>query len=102
MTTDAYRQASGDQCDHDDDYELLVGPRGFSCLLTEPEDRRWCRDLKPVIAELNCLNKRVEEMNDAFAKIRMTVMSEPDDEFPWLTEELLMLIDSVMTKEYRT
>lgn len=42
--------------DHDDTYELLRGPNGFECLLTEPEDRTWGRDGKPVIAELNRLH----------------------------------------------
>lgn len=38
-----------------EDYELLIGPNGFECALTEPEDRTFERDLGPIIAELNRL-----------------------------------------------
>jgi len=43
----AYRIATNEEfkaytCD--EAYSLLVGPRGFKCLLTEPEDRNWHRD----------------------------------------------------------
>lgn len=38
-----------------EDYEVLLGPDGFQCILTEPEDRTWNRDLKAVIFELNHL-----------------------------------------------
>ena len=36
-------------------YNELVGPNGFSCVLTEPEDRTWYRDGASVIIELNRL-----------------------------------------------
>lgn len=34
-------------------YELLVGPDGFECCLTEPEDRTWSRDLREAKDRLN-------------------------------------------------
>ena len=49
-------------------YDLLVGPDGFECLLTEPEDRTWWRDGKGVVKELNRLADRVEELEQALAK----------------------------------
>jgi hypothetical protein len=39
----------------DEYYELLIGPDGFECVLTEPEDRTFRRDLKPLVIELNRL-----------------------------------------------
>ena len=41
----------------EDSYDLLVGPNGFQCCLTEPEDRTFYRDLSPIIGELNRLRK---------------------------------------------
>ena len=38
-----------------EDYDLLIGPDGFRCALTEPEDRIFSRDLKPLVIELNRL-----------------------------------------------
>lgn len=37
----------------DETYDTLVGPDGFACTLTEPEDRIWCRDGKEVVDRLN-------------------------------------------------
>jgi hypothetical protein len=42
-----------DDADCDSSYEVLVGPNGFECILTEPEDRCWSRDLRDVVNELN-------------------------------------------------
>ena len=39
-----------------EDYDLLIGPDGWECVLTEPEDRRWFRDLSPVVDRLNELH----------------------------------------------
>lgn len=55
-----YRQEHSD--DIDSMYELLVGPDGFEACLTEPEDRRWCRDGKPVVDKLNELHAEVERL----------------------------------------
>ena len=38
-----------------EDYEMLIGPDNFRCALTEPEDRTFYRDLKPIVEELNRL-----------------------------------------------
>lgn len=61
---DEYRVATDDELKDyncDECYSLLVGPNGFECLLTEPEDRNWYRDGKKVIDELNRLYKIVQE-----------------------------------------
>ena len=51
--------------DADDDgmYEGLQrrGEEDYFATLTEPEDRTFGRDLKPVVAELNALASRLEE-----------------------------------------
>jgi hypothetical protein len=50
----AYRRANEtERQDVYDLYDLLVGPNGFECLLTEPEDRCWYRDGQAVIDKLN-------------------------------------------------
>lgn len=49
-------------CDWCEDYEMLVGPDGFTCYLTEPEDRCWYRDLSGVIDKLNTQHNRIEEL----------------------------------------
>lgn len=46
-----------------DEYDVLIGPNGFECVLTEPEDRIWSRDLRIVVDELNRLyteNKKLK------------------------------------------
>lgn len=43
-------------------YPELAGPAGFSCTLTEPEDRTWGRDLRPVVARLNEFHFEVEQL----------------------------------------
>lgn len=48
--------------DWDDTYDMLVGPDNFYCLLTEPEDRVWCRDLKYVVNKLNEQHKIIQEL----------------------------------------
>ncbi len=61
---DAYRIATTEEvkaADCCEDYDLLLGPDGFECLLTEPEDRRWSRDGKGVISELNRLHAKATE-----------------------------------------
>lgn len=39
-----------------DEYDVLIGPDKFECVLTEPEDRIWSRDLRIVMDELNRLH----------------------------------------------
>ena len=43
-------------------YSCLVGPDGFECTLTEPEDRTWGRDLLPVVERLNEYAARIREL----------------------------------------
>lgn len=40
-------------------YQTLVGPNGFICTLTEPEDRVWLRDLSVVMNRLNELEAKL-------------------------------------------
>jgi multidrug efflux pump subunit AcrA (membrane-fusion protein) len=48
--------------DSDDEYETLVGPDGFRCVLTEPEDRSFFRDLDEVVTKLNEQLARIREL----------------------------------------
>ncbi len=50
-------------CGWAEEYDMLHGPNGFECLLTEPEDRTWCRDGNEVIEELNRLQAEVERLH---------------------------------------
>lgn len=59
-----YHSVYGDELQTPDDplsgcdstYHVLLGPDGFECALTEPEDRNWDRDGAKVVAELNRLH----------------------------------------------
>lgn len=42
-----YSIHSGDEFNGDSCYQVLKGPDGFECWLTEPEDRSFYRDLAP-------------------------------------------------------
>ncbi len=46
--------------DWSEEYDMHVGPNGFKCCITEPEDRNFSRDLRMVITELNRLNREKE------------------------------------------
>ena len=48
--------------DWDENYHMLQGPDGFECLLTEPEDRKWYRDGRPVVERLNEQHKEIERL----------------------------------------
>ena len=50
-----YRRLSYEEKDNrfDENYDVLVGPDGFECMLGEPEDRMWCRDGKQAVERLN-------------------------------------------------
>jgi len=50
-----------------EDYEVLMGPDNFVCVLTEPEDRTWGRDLYDVVNELNKLNLIIIELEREIA-----------------------------------
>jgi hypothetical protein len=54
----------------------LIGPDGFSCYLGEPEDRTWFRDGRDAVDELNRLASRVEQLKQAFANARDTILNE--------------------------
>lgn len=61
-----FRQATDEEFEQrycDESYDLLVGPDDWECLLTEPEDRRWSRDLRPVIQKLNEQRAEINRLN---------------------------------------
>ena len=46
----------------DESYDMLRGPDGFECLLTEPENRTWWRDGKNAVARLNEQHAEIERL----------------------------------------
>jgi len=68
-----------DNHDMDPSYQLLIGPNGFKCRLTEPEDRTFHRDLAILVDELNrlyiennVLLYKIDELNYEIEYIRET------------------------------
>lgn len=57
-------------CDWCDYYDMLKGPDGFECLLTEPEDRCWSRDGKGVVKRLNEQAAEIARLRAALTAIR--------------------------------
>ena len=53
----------------DETYDMLRGPDGFECLLTEPEDRTWFRDGRNVVAKLNEQHAEIERLRKALAEV---------------------------------
>ena len=77
-TKAAYRVATNEekvgQCDPG--YDLLLGPGGFECLLTEPEDRIWCRDGSAVVGELNAKHDQMQMLAEACKEFRESVLHD--------------------------
>ena len=57
----SYRIANRDEQTCCYEYDQLIGPHGFECTLTEPEDRTWYRDLSEVVDELNKMYGIIKE-----------------------------------------
>jgi len=57
IIVDPEEKAAHGMCEN---YDTLIGPNGFICVLGEPEDRTWYRDANDVVVELNRLNTAVE------------------------------------------
>jgi len=70
-----YRVPCSDENDWDESYDMLRGPDGFECLLTEPEDRIWCRDLKDVVAKLNEQHEENERLRGLLSRV-LTIAAE--------------------------
>lgn len=54
------------------EYELCVGPDGFECSLTEPEDRTFYRDASVLLDEMNRLHAEIERLrarNEALEQV---------------------------------
>lgn len=73
---DEYRIAVNEEKDCCDEYEMIVGPNDFECVLTEPEDRTWYRDLSCVINELNRLLREVESLKESEAELKQKIVNE--------------------------
>ena len=80
--------------DHDMDpsYQLLIGPNGFKCRLTEPEDRTFHRDLAVLVDELNRLYAensvllyKIDELNDDTLYLKDKI-GELKDEIQYMRE----------------
>ena len=70
---DAYRHVpSGDFCEY---YDMLVGPDGFECLLTEPEDRNWYRDGRAVVDRLNAQHAELTALRAEVERLREAVLA---------------------------
>ena len=63
----AYHIDDNDE-DTDDTYETLVGPDGFSCTLTESEDRTFYRDLSEIVALLNSQHDEIVKLREKIGK----------------------------------
>jgi hypothetical protein len=67
MTEKPYRIATSEEntklgiCD---EYDTLLGPDGFECILTEPEDRYWFRDASSVIIKLNEQHEEIQRLQE--------------------------------------
>lgn len=65
MSEKPYREVDPTSVGVYEGYPVLVGPNDFECVLTEPEDRTWGRDLGFVVAELNRLHEENERLRAA-------------------------------------
>jgi hypothetical protein len=64
----------GEPCYAASDSDTLIGPAGFECVLGEPEDRNFVRDLAPVVGELNRLARQAEghkTMSEELDRLRL-------------------------------
>ena len=70
--SEAYHHIHGDQIRRDwsETYDMLVGPDGFECLLTELEDRTWSRDGKSAIRRLNEQHAEIERLRAEVKSLR--------------------------------
>ena len=68
MSDEAYYRDNENR-DPYDNYDLLRGPDGFECLLTEPEDRTWGRDGSHVVKELNRLHADLAAERDLVQRL---------------------------------
>ena len=79
--SEAYHHIHGDQIRRDwsKTYDMLVGPDGFECLLTELEDRTWSRDGKSAIRRLNEQHAEIERLRAEVAGLNAIHETESDD-----------------------
>ncbi len=53
-----------------DDYQVLRGPGGFRCVITEPGDRTFDRDLSPIVDEINRLQSEIDRLEKELKECR--------------------------------
>lgn len=56
-----------------DEYEMLIGPDGFECCITEPEDRTFGRDLRGVVAKLNDYDRDIKAQTETILRLRAAI-----------------------------
>ena len=61
----------------DTNYSVLLGPDGFECILTEPEDRSWVRDGSGAVSELNKQHEEIEKLQKRIKDFEVT--SHPEN-----------------------
>lgn len=100
--TQPYREIT--EPDADPSYQFLVGPNGFECGLTEPEDRCWSRDLRPVVEELNRLyaaqQKAERQIATIIAILKKTsdrLQNESDMSYFWGFEAAVDIVEKAIT-----
>lgn len=79
---DAYKPLpigeSSDSWEIDATYHVLVGP-DFSCTLTEPEDRTWCRDGADAVKRMNEQHRRIREQDAEIERLKCACSKQNDD-----------------------
>jgi len=72
MAEEPYRRMTEEEKadKYDYGYDVLIGPRGFECMLGEPEDRNWFRDGRDAIDRLNELEAEVEQLRELWDVMR--------------------------------
>jgi hypothetical protein len=55
-----------------EEYDVLLGPEGFVCVLGEAEDRFWFRDASPVIDALNEQHAENAKLREKIKGLRRT------------------------------
>lgn len=63
-----------DEKDVSDDYQILRGPGEFECVITEPEDRTFGRDLSSIVDKLNEQQDEIDRLRDMENNLRAEIL----------------------------